>query len=544
MPLTKPAAAACAVLLTLPCATTRAVEIAAAVPAAAELERAHARIGAIYINVGDIFDTTKPGENKRLYRLANRVHIDTRESVLRAQLLFAEGDEFSARVLEETERALRRLRYIREPKVRAIAFRDGVVDVEVTASDVWTMSPGLSYGRKGGANSTSIEFDDYNVLGMGKRLSLGSHSDAERSSTTFQWRDPNVLGSRWTTALGYADNSDGTASSLSIERPFYSFDTRWTAGLSVGEDDGVLHRYALGERVDAYRRDLRSADLHFGTSRGWDDGWVRRLTVGLRYDEARFADDPAYLPSARLPDDRRLSYPYAAMEWIQDDFVTSTNLDQIERTEDFEFGRRYLVEVGQSAAIFGSDRTATLLRASASRGWRIYPHHTLFFGATLASRIGDGNDNSLLSASARYYWRTSENTLFYTALQGDVGHALDADTELTLGGDNGLRGYPLRYQTGDARGLLTVEQRFFTKWYPWQLFNVGAAVFADVGRTFGSGAIRTPQQGTLSDVGFGLRLSNSRSALANVLHLDVAFPLNGDSSLKNVQFLIETKRSF
>jgi outer membrane protein assembly factor BamA len=544
MPLPNPAVAACAVFLALSCVPAVAVEIAPTLPSAAELEAAHARIGAIFIDVGDIFDTTKPGENKRLYRFANRVHIDTHESVLRAQLLFAEGDLFSERVLEETERTLRRLRYIREPKVRAVAFHDGVVDVEVTASDVWTMSPGLSFGRKGGANSTSFEFDDYNVLGMGKRLSVGAHSDAERSSTTFEWKDPNVLGSRWTSAASYADSDDGNSSSFEIERPFYSFDTRWTAGLSVGQDDGVLHRYALGERVDEFRRNTRTADLHFGTSRGWDDGWVRRFTAGLRLDEARFGNDAAYLPSANLPDNRRLTYPYASMEWIQDDFVTGTNLDQIERTEDFEFGKRFMVELGQSAGIFGADRTATLLRASASRGWRIFPRHTLFFGVNLASRFGEGNDSSLFSAAARYYWRTSDNTLFYASLQGDLGHALDADSDLSLGGDNGLRGYPLRYQTGSARGLLTLEQRFFTKWYPWHLFNVGAAVFADVGRTFGAGSIESPQLGMLRDVGFGLRLSNSRSALANVLHIDVAFPLDGDRSLASMQFLIQTKRSF
>jgi hypothetical protein len=408
------------------------------------------------------------------------------------------------------------------------------------------MSPGLSFGRKGGANSSGFSFDDYNVLGMGKRLSIGSSSNAERSSTLFEWRDPNVFGSRWTTNAGYSDSDDGTTGLLSIERPFYSFDTHWTTGLSAGQDDGVLHRYALGKRADAYRRDLRTADLHFGTSRGWDDGWVRRFTTGLRLDEARFGNDVAYLPSANLPADRRLVYPYAAMEWIQDDFVTGSNLDQIERTEDFEFGKRYMLELGESAGIFGADRTATLVRASASRGWRIFPHHTLFVGANLASRLGNGNgnDSSLFSAAARYYWRTSENTLFYTSLQGDSGHALDADADLALGGDNGLRGYPLKYQTGSGRALLTLEERFFTKWYPWHLFNIGAAVFADVGRTFGTDAIGSPQLGMLRDVGFGLRISNSRSALANVLHFDLAFPLDGDSSLQSVQFLVETKRSF
>jgi hypothetical protein len=50
--------------------------------------------------------------------------------------------------------------------------------------------------------------------------------------------------------------------------------------------------------------------------------------------------------------------------------------------------------------------------------------------------------------------------------------------------------------------------------------------------------------GLLRDIGFGLRLGNSRSGLGNVLHVDVAFPLDGVSAIDKVQFLIETKQSF
>ncbi len=503
------------------------------------------RIGTIFVRVRDIFDTTKPGENKALYRLANRLHVDTREDALRAQLLFAEGDPYSKRIVEETERALRRLRYIREPDIRVVGRHDGVVDLEVTASDVWTLSPGLSFGRKGGANTTSFEFDDYNVFGSGKRVSIGTRNGVDRSSTSFLWSDPNVFGTRWTTNAIYSDNDDGSAASLEIERPFFSFDTRWTAGVTLGTDDGVQHRYSLGRRADEFRREARTADLHFGTSRGWDDGWVRRFTAGLRFDAAKFSDAPGFEPTLALPADRSFTYPYASFEFIQDDFATDSNIDQIERTEDFEFGRRFMVELGYADSAFGGGDSAALLRAEASRGWRLHPHHTLFFGAGLSGRFeGGATRNAVYKAGARYYWRTSANTLFHASLQGDFGHALDLDNELTLGGDSGLRGYPLRYQSGTSRALLTLEQRFYTDWYPFRLFRVGGAVFADVGRSFGPSALDVPQLGTLRDVGFGLRFSNSRSALANVLHFDVAFPLDGDESIRNVQFLIETKRSF
>jgi hypothetical protein len=278
-------------------------------PAQAEPVAEAETIGTITVHVRDIFDTSKPGEDKALYRLANRLHMDTHEEALRAQLLFAEGDVYRPRVLQETERALRKLRYIREPVVRAVSHHDGVVDIDVSALETWTMSPGVSYGRKGGANSTSIEFDDFNVFGTGKHLSLGLSQDVDRSSTIFAWSDPNVFGSRWTSDVAYADSDDGHTAQFEIERPFFSFDTRWTAGMRLLSDDGVQHRYALGERSDEFRREMRNVDLYFGTSRGWDDGWVRRFTMGLRHEDASFADATGYLPSALLPADRSCTYP-------------------------------------------------------------------------------------------------------------------------------------------------------------------------------------------------------------------------------------------
>ncbi|HEX6396405.1 MAG TPA: hypothetical protein VFZ95_03195, partial [Steroidobacteraceae bacterium] len=64
----------------------------------------------------------------------------------------------------------------------------------------------------------------------------------------------------------------------------------------------------------------------------------------------------------------------------------------------------------------------------------------------------------------------------------------------------------------------------------------------DMGATWGRDPLGTPSQGLLRDVGFGLRLGNSRSALGNVLHIDVAYPLDGDSH--SPQFLVETRKSF
>ncbi|HKQ81933.1 MAG TPA: hypothetical protein VJS42_07035, partial [Steroidobacteraceae bacterium] len=94
------------------------------------------------------------------------------------------------------------------------------------------------------------------------------------------------------------------------------------------------------------------------------------------------------------------------------------------------------------------------------------------------------------------------------------------------------------------RALFTIEQRYFTDWYPWRLFRIGGAAFFDMGRTWGRSPLGTPSQGLLKDVGVGLRIGNSRSGLGNVIHVDLAVPLDGDSSIDKVQLLVETLEKF
>ena len=65
------------------------------------------------------------------------------------------------------------------------------------------------------------------------------------------------------------------------------------------------------------------------------------------------------------------------------------------------------------------------------------------------------------------------------------------------------------------------------------------------GRAWGAPGLGPVENfGLLKDIGIGLRLGSSSSALGNVVHIDVAFPLDGARSIDGVQFLVQTKRSF
>jgi outer membrane protein assembly factor BamA len=515
-------------------------------PSDGELEAAGAVIGNIDIDIRNIFDESDAREANGLFWLANHLHIRTKHATIKAQLLFARGDKYLARKLAETERALRLLTYIYDARVVPVRYADGKVDIKVITKDVWTLSPGISFGRAGGSNSTNFNLQDSNFLGWGKGLEISHGSTVDRTSTSVDWTDPNVLGSRWTSDLTYADSSDGMQRSLKVARPFYSLDAPWSAKITAVKFDRTISRYNLGDIVDQFNDNESSYELSGGISSGLIDGWAKRFTFGVRYDRNIFLPTPVTsMPARQLPPDRTLSYPFVGFDVLQDKYRKVGDENQIGRTEDLYFGTEVTGEVGLSNSAFGADRNAIMLAAKALRGIEITELQQLFLTGAFSSRIEDGRARNLKAdAGAKYYWRWRTDWLLYAALSGTVTDSLDPDMQLLLGGDNGLRGYPLRYESGTSRALFTVEQRFYTDWYPFRLVRVGGAIFADVGRTWGSGVVGNSDPGLLRDVGFGLRLGNTRSGLGNVLHIDFAFPLNNLVGIQRFQVLVQTMQSF
>jgi outer membrane protein assembly factor BamA len=516
------------------------------VPSDATLEADGAVIGNIEIEVRNIFDENDPRERSALFRAADHLHVRTRRSAIRAKLLFASGEKYQGRKLAETERTLRLLHYLYDARVVPVHYAKGKVDIKVITKDVWTLSPGISFGRAGGTNATNFNLQDSNFLGLGKTLQVSRSNDVDRTSNSISWADPNILGSRWTSALEYDNSSDGGARTVQIERPFYSFDAPWTAKVTAVQFDRTISRYNLGQIVDQIHDDQSSYEVSGGLSTGLVDGWTRRLLFGMRYDRNIFAQPPfSARTTGQLPTDRTLSYPFVGFDIVQDKYKKAGDENQIGRTEDLYFGTEVTGEIGVSNGVFGADRGAYLLSASLLHGYEITEYQQLFYTSNLSTRIENGRlRNLIVDNGAKYYWKWSPDWLLYAALSTTVTDALDPELQLLLGGDNGLRGYPLRYESGTSRAFFTLEQRVFTDWYPFRLVRVGAAVFGDVGRTWGRGVIGNSDPGLLRDVGFGLRLGNTRSGLGNVLHIDFAFPLTNTVGIRKFQFLVQTYETF
>ena len=532
------------------------------VPDDATLEARGAVIGDVLIRAGDVFDPADPAEDRLLFRFANRLHRSTREQVIENRLLFAPGDPYSRRILEESERLLRATRYLYDAQIRPVRYRDNRVDLEVITRDVWTLTAGVGLSRAGGENTTRFQIQDTNFLGTGREIALEHTDDVDRTSSLALYRDRQLAGSRVSLELWLGENSDGTLQRMELERPFFSLETRRAAGLFYRDEERVDRLWAGGDVIDRFRQHRTFVEVYGGLSRGLSRGdgepgrGAARWTAGFSYDRRRFSQAPKEFypddPPTELPvTDRTLAYPWIGWEWVEDRFLEVNDVDRLERTEDLYAGKRVSARLGYSPGALAGDRDRVVVATEFETGWRTGRGSLLLLTGGVAGRVAgsEGHEDLVAGIAARYYRRTFGRHLFFAALGADAVDRLDAEEQLLLGGESGVRGYPLRYQAGDRRLVFTVEQRFYTDWHLFRLLHVGAAVFADLGRAWYDG--RDPKVrdadyrlGWLSDVGFGLRLASSRSGQGSMVHLDVAFPLERDPSIESVQWLVTTRETF
>ena len=506
-----------------------------------------ALIGQIHFQRLPIFNLQDPAENNWLFRAANRYHIDTREQVLRDELLFASGDTYTPRLLEESARRLRQKSYLYDAQVFPLQVCDHRVEVMVLTRDVWTLIPGISLSRTGGVSSRSLLLRDSNFLGWGKRLSLSRKDGVDREGWEFEYRDDNLLSRRLELALSYADNDDGERRQLALARPFYALDSRWSLSADTDSNERTDKLYRRGDSFAEFRTREHRHRLSGGLSDGWQRNITRRWWFGLDWHRQEFAPIPGEVPPSQFPADREINTLWLGRQKIEDRFTTLHNFNQIYRTEDINFGKRWLVKLGWADSAWGSDRDRLFYSYQFDNIRALGEDRLLGYRLALEGfwdADHNRSDDLRLSGRWRYYQRRSATLADFASLQLDYARKLPRNEQLLLGGEENLRGYPLRYQSGDRRFLLTLERRYYAKRHWWRLFRLGGAAFIDIGRAWFPGQGDSGATGVLANVGLGLRITSSRAEKNRVLHIDLAFPLRREEDVDTVQWVLSGKQTF
>ncbi|MCH8173613.1 MAG: BamA/TamA family outer membrane protein [Proteobacteria bacterium] len=509
----------------------------------------NARVGEIYYTRLPIFDEANPGENNAVFRWANRFHILTRENVVSQQVLIARGDQYDERLIAETGRLLRKQAYFYDVDVRPVRLCGGEVDVEVITRDNWSLTPNIAFDRSGGENSYSFGIRDSNILGLGKQFEIASSEDTERRSQQLIYEDHNVLGSRVRTRSKYIDSDDGSSRLFELNLPFFSLDSRRSWGIFLEDGEREDKQYFRGDDISKLEHDIKDFKVEFGWSAGLEDNVSSRWTLGYHYRRDEFRRSDELPPPSVFPTDRELSYPYVGFESIEDKFDTAFNLDQIYRTEDLQLGQHLSSTLGFASSALGSDQDRVVAAGFFSDTLMytddILWQHTLEWEGSW-NLDSKAVEDVVISYETRYFRQKTSRRAFFASFEAIYSRNLNTNTQIFFGGLTGARAFDNRFQVGDRRVSLTLEERIYTDIHLFNLIRVGGAFFFDVGRAWKSGVDNGVEDELLADIGFGIRLLSSKSASGRVVHIDFAVPLTNrnDPDVNKIQIAFNIKSSF
>ena len=509
------------------------------------------QLGDVTVVRQDVFER----EQNWLQRQANRYHVRTRERVVLSVLPMRPGELVDARVLAEAERLLRAKVYLYDARVIPRRRCGDVLDIYVVTRDVWTLVPRISVTRAGGETDLGLGIGDTNVAGSGKSLALGFDRDEDRKGWSLSASDPNIRDSRWAADLFLVDNDDGELLAASLRRPFFALDTRRYFRLDGSRFDRDEGLYFLGDKLWEYRAETESARVAAGWSPGLHGRFVNRWLLGYAVEEHRFELPTALLASFPGLEDpeRRFGYPFIGYQSLEDDYDKRVNVDRVRRTEDVALGRNVYVELGYSSDATGGDGEHLIGRLNVGDAAWLTPRQ-LLTGRVWANGYydldADRSENVFLGVLAEYRYRHATKWSLAVRASAAALENPTLDRQLLLGGSDGLRGYPNRYQIGDRRFLLTVEERYYSNVYPLRMFRLGAAAFLDAGRAWYADeppawlpAVDADHRDELVNVGLGLRLESTRTRGDTIFHLDVAVPLRDGPGVRDVEVTLTAKQT-
>lgn len=479
----------------------------------------------------------------------NLVHVTTAQDVITRELLFAVGDPFQR--LDESARNLRTMfvfSLVRVTPVRRTS--DGALGVLVFVRDLWSLRFEQGFQVTGAAvDRLLLQLTERNLLGRAKVASVRFTMDPSSWALGETVFDPRVwggdleAGERFDLLFSRASGVfDGTSGYLTLGTPLRDLQQRWGFSLAGGWDARTMRQIQDGavitwdapatSQIEQLPRvwGQRTIEVEAALRRQFSALMVHRLALGVGLTD-NFVEPigetalPAHLqePFAAevLPAPRRTLFPFVAYHGFGSRHRVYEDLDSYGVSEAVRLGPSLSVVMGAGgqAALSSSDTVFAI----GAVGVALDPLDGLVEAAAEGSaRWEDGLvKNRLLSLrvraatparlAGRLLWRADATFRRYD----------ETNTLVTLGGDNGLRGYQSQafYDFGASIAQTTLEWRSL----PIDLATVqlGVACFYDAGAIFTVPSAAVPRH----SVGLGIRFLFPQFN-RGVYRLDVAAPLD------------------
>jgi hypothetical protein len=503
------------------------------------------RINKIEIIRHNIFDPTRKEENNFLFRLVNKLHVKTKEKVIKDELLFKEDDIYDPDLLEESGRNLRKLFFLGDVKLTARPAQpereqkpeEAKVDVLVETNDLWSTRVSAVASGGGGKYIFDGDLIEWNLLGYGKTIGVDygvtteeGDSETVKSGMIF-FQDPNFYGTHWIINSNYQKNSNGMSFLFFVERPLYSLRTKWGMSTWFLKADSLYSYFDQGERLFDYRSKKREGGLE--VTRSYGVKFKKNLSFAYKYEENEYhkkGNETGLdaIVSLYLPENRTINRLDLKFAFEKHDFDEVTYIDNFGRVEDIDLGYQAQMTFGWSPKRLGSSREENYFSPKVALFSSPAKNNFLFTDLCLDSYwIRNHWEEVISEGSLRYYFKGFPHQTFALRLKGTLSWETQSSYQLLLGGDNGLRGYKANRFNGDNLVLLNLEDRLFSQ---WEILTValGGVIFTDIGEAW-KREEKLKWDDLHTDIGFGLRFGFTKACGSLVQRIDFAWALDEKS---------------
>ncbi|MBU2878141.1 hypothetical protein [Aliiglaciecola lipolytica] len=510
----------------------------------AQQEKECSQTDKVHFKPNDIFNL-EDDDSIFIHDWANFLHIKTKQDTLENEAaFFLKKCEVNYDDLLELERHLRNQKYIRDAKVKY--DENNLVSVETW--DNWTLLPTIDFSRKGGKNKFAIGIRDRNLLGLGIGAEIEYFSNEQRTGYRLDTQFPLYLKNNINASITLTSNDDGSSKAAFINKQFVSFDTQYAYQIGFDNFSQIDTQFELGQQSNRFSHEQRFSTIAWQWLQTNSSTDTLRFGVGYTRESHRFSDliKNALNETNLLPNDREFNYPFVSIEYLQKDFRKLTNLHLINHIEDYNLGWHVSASIGTDFS--DRDNAPSLIwQSNLSKGIEISENALVYFDVSLEGEQYNNSqqqDRVLLKTSAEYFYKFNQHWGAYFKNANVISDNQYLDSPVVLGGETGVRGYPLQYQHATKSTQFTAEARYYPQINIYKLLELGGAAFIDSGKVFDQSESSEKQSSLMTSVGLGARFYSTRTSEARVIHIDVIKPISSDPNVNSVEFRVTTKHRF
>lgn len=424
-------------------------------------------------------DTTKILKNK-LIQLAEVLHKDTREEIIRNNLFVKEGQPLNPYRLADNERYLRDLNFIKDSRIFVIDENhdSDSVDLLVMTRDVFSLGASLDPSSPTAANWL---LQEANLAGNGIRLAMSGLYDSDRKpkvGSEFSMSKNSILGTFVNGTAGYTTldnarslgNENEKSAYLRLDRALFMPYARWAGGIELSRNWSKNVFRKPDSLFASYIYSIQDywAGFTFGEQRATRLGRENRHR---RFLSARVLDQHFIrTPGIELNDRDNLLYGNRLLALFQltlfkQDFYKTKYVFGFGRTEDIPYGYSASFTAGWERQ-FGLKRPylgAEIQRSFTSRGNYV----------TLDGQVGgyfrnNEGEDVILKLTASYFSKAYDMNKYkvrhFSELSVSKIYERNIKNQLDINNENGIQGFVPDSLAGDARLKLRLQAIVFTNW--------------------------------------------------------------------------------